>query len=118
MTATFEIKINAIRTGTVGELENVIKRVEFTVKGTEAGQTFELPQHIDLTDPETDQFIPLAEVTEAEVITWIETAFTNMAAVKAHIQYVIDRDIVKAGLTSAPLPWATTPVEPITPPTP
>jgi hypothetical protein len=109
MTATFETKINAIRTGTVGELTNVVKRVEFTVKGTEQGQSFELPQNVDLADPQSEAFVPLAQVTEANVVEWVEGNFTNMDAVKAHIQMVLDKEVAKAALADEPLPWAPAP---------
>lgn len=106
MSATFETKINGIRTGNVGELTNVIRAVEFTVKGTEEGQTFELPQMVELSAPEAASFVPLAQVTEADVIGWVESNFLNMDAVKAHIQYVLSKEIAKASLTVTPMPWA------------
>lgn len=114
MSATFETKINAIRTGTVGELTNVVKRVEFTVKGTEQGQSFELPQNVDLADPQSEAFIPLAQITEANVVAWVEENFTNMDSVKAHIQFVLSKEVAKAALTETPMPWAPV-VEPATP---
>ena len=106
MPATFEIKINAIRTSTVGDLTNVVKRVEFTVKGTEQGQSFELPQSVDLADPQSDAFLPLDQVSEANVVQWVEENFANMDSVKAHIQYVLDKEVAKAALAETPLPWA------------
>jgi len=114
MSATFETKINAIRTGTVGELTNVVKRVEFTVKGTEQGQNFELPQNVDLADPQSEAFVPLAQVTEANVVQWVNENFTNMSAVQEHIQYVLNQEVAKVALAEAPLPWAPAP-EPVTP---
>jgi len=112
MSATFETKITAIRTQNVGELSNVIKAVEFTVKGSEEGQTFELPQLAELSAPEAEAFVPLAQVTEADVISWVESNFMNMDSVKAHIQYVLDREIAKAASTVTPMPWAPV-VEPV-----
>lgn len=112
MSATFETKINAIRTSTVGELTNVVKRVEFTVKGTEQGQSFELPQSVDLADPQSETFIPLDQATEANVVAWVEANFTNMDGVKAHIQYVLSKEVAKAALTETPLPWAPAPADP------
>lgn len=112
MTATYEIKINAIRTKAVGELTDVIKRVEFTVKGTDEGQSFELPQTVDLSDPEAEAFKPLEQVTEADVISWVEANFGNMEGVKAHIQYVLDQEVAKNALSVSPMPWAPAPVEP------
>lgn len=111
MSATFEIKINAIRTTTVNGLANVVKKVEFTVRGTEAGQTFELPQNVDLADP-GETFIPLESLSEANVISFVEANFNNMDGVKAHIQMVLDREVAKAALQSAPLPWAPAPEVP------
>lgn len=109
MSANFEIKINAIRTGAIGSLTNVVKRVEFVVKGTEEGQSFELPQTVDLADPQSEAFVPLVQVTEANVVAWVESNFTNMDGVKAHIQYVLDKEVAKAALADTPMPWAPAP---------
>ena len=106
MSATYEIKINGIRTGAVGNLTDVIRKVEFTVRGTEEGQSFELPQTVDLTEPQAESFKPLAQVTEVDVVAWVEENFTNMDGVKAHIQFVLDKEVAKAALESKPLPWA------------
>jgi hypothetical protein len=115
MSATFETKINAIRTTTVGEMTNVIRKVEFTVKGTEEGQSFELPQTVDLADPDSANFVQLASVTEADVVAWVETAFANINGVKAHIQFVLDKEVAKNALTSTPMPWAPVPEAPAEP---
>lgn len=112
MSAIFKIKINAIRTGNVDSLTQVIRKVEFTVEGVENGQTFELPQTVDLSEPEASSFKPLSEVTELDVINWVEANFTNMEAVKQHIQLVLDREVAKAALESSPLPWAPVPEAP------
>lgn len=116
MSATFETKINAIRTGAVGSLSDVIKRVEFTVKGTEQGQSFELPQTVELSEPDAASFKPLAQVTEADVVAWVEANFTNTDGVRAHIQYVLDRQVAAAVLEAKPLPWAPAPAPMPTPP--
>jgi len=108
-TAEFTTIITGIRTGTVGELVDVVKKVEFTVRGSLQGQTFELPQSCDLTEPEAAAFKPLDQVTEADVVTWVEENFDNWDGVKSHIQYVLDREAAKAALESKPLPWAPAP---------
>lgn len=110
MTATFEIIINAIRTSTVGELSNVVKQVEWTLKGTQDGQAFDLPQKTVIADPSPEAFIPLAQVTATNVATWVEENVDNLDAIKAHIQIVLDRQCQEAGLTQAALPWV--PAEP------
>ena len=114
-TATFTIKINSIRTATVNGLENTVKQVAWTLVGEEAGQKFELPQTTNLPDPASENFIQLTSLTEANVIAWVEATETNMDGIKAHIQFVLDREVAKAALADTPMPWAPvveTPAEP------
>jgi len=106
MSATFTIKINGIRTATVNGLENTVKQVDWTMVGEESGVSFELPQTTNLEDPESANFVPLANLTEAEVAAWVEATATNLDGVKAHIQFVLDKEVAKAALASTPMPWA------------
>lgn len=109
-TADFAITINGIRTATVGELTNVVKHVEWVLKGTESGQSFELPQKTMMGEPDAQNFIPLASLTPEAVTAWIEAAEAErMPGVKAHIQYVLDKIVAEASMQSAPLPWAPAP---------
>jgi hypothetical protein len=105
-TASFTIKVNAIRTATVNGLENTVKHVDWTLVGEESGQKFELPQTTALADPASEGFVPLANLTEAAVIAWIEATDTRIPGIKAHIQFVLDREVAKAALASTPMPWA------------
>ena len=116
-TATFTIKINGLRTATVNGLENTVKQVDWTLVGEESGQKFELPQTTSLGDPAAEGFVPLANLTETAVAAWIEATETRLPGIKAHIQFVLDKEVAKASLTSAAMPWA--PVAPTvpTPPT-
>ena len=109
MPATFEIKINAVRTATVNELANVVKQVDWSLVGKQEGQTFELPQSTVLSDPEASAFGPFDQITQAIVTEWVAQNADNMPAIEAHIQYVLDKECAKAGLTDAPLPWAPEP---------
>ena len=106
MAATFTTRVTSIRTGVVGDLTDVIKRVDFNVIGTQGGQTFELPQSIEIADPDPAVFIQLASVTEADVIRWIGENFTNTEGVQLHIQRVLDDMMAKAAFESKPMPWA------------
>jgi hypothetical protein len=115
-TATFTITVNAIRIATVNGLENTIKQVDWTLTGAEAGQTFALPQTTSLADPAAEGFVPLANLTEAAVAAWIEATETRLPGIKAHIQFVLDKEVAKATLTSTAMPWAPAPTNP--PPTP
>jgi hypothetical protein len=105
-TAAFTIKINGIRTATVNGLENTVKQVEWTLVGEEGGQKFELPQNTDLADPDSENFVQLSALTEAAVVAWIEATDTRIPSIKAHIQFVLDKEVAKNALASTAMPWA------------
>lgn len=112
MSATFTYKINSILTTTVGDKTGVVKQVEWTMKGTQDNSTFVLPQTTTLPDPDGQPFIPLAELTEAEVISWIDANEPRIDSIKAHIQFVLDKDVQTKALTSTPMPWEQVQSEP------
>jgi hypothetical protein len=116
-TATFTIKVTGLRTTTVGDKTNVVKQVDWTLSGEEAGQKFELPQTTQLPDPNGQPFIPLGELTEADVVAWIEANDDRIPGIKSHIQFVLDREVAKSTLTATTMPWAPVP-EPSAPPSP
>lgn len=108
-TATFTIKVTGLRTQTVNGIENAVKQVDWTLIGSEAGQVFELPQSTVVPDPQSEGFIPLQNLTEAQVIAWVEAHDTRIPSIQAHIQSVLDREVAKAQLAPVAMPWA--PVE-------
>lgn len=105
-TADFTIKITGLRTATVNGIENAVKQVEWKLIGTEAGQTFEMPQVTEVPDPQSDGFVPLANLTEAQVVAWIETHEQRLSSIKAHVQFVLTREVAKATLVPVAMPWA------------
>jgi hypothetical protein len=80
--------------------------------GTEGAQTFELPQTTTVPDPQSEGFIPLENLTEQQVVAWIEAHDSRIAAIQAHIQTVLDREVAKAALQPAAMPWAPVPETP------
>jgi len=114
-TATFTIKVNGIRTTTVGQHAGVVKQVVWTLIGEESGQKFELPQTTSLADPAAEGFVPLANLTEAAVAAWIESTETRLPGIKAHIQFVLDKEVAKSTLASTAMPWAPVVEEPAAP---
>jgi hypothetical protein len=106
MAIAFTIKINGIRTATVNGLADTVKQVEWTLTGEEEGQKFELPQTTNLGDPDSANFVPLNSLTEAAVMAWVEATETRMPNIKAHIQYVLEKEVARASLASTPMPWA------------
>lgn len=115
MAATYTIKINGVRTHDLGSLTKVIKQIEFTVEGAQDGQTFALPQTLTVPDADAQSFVPFEQLTEANVVAWINEHFDNLDSVKAHIQFVLDKESQKAQLAQQPLPWAP-PAPPVTEP--
>jgi hypothetical protein len=111
-TAEFTIKITGLRTQTVAGVPGVVKQVAWTITGTEAGQVFELTQTTTVPDPDTANFIPLEQLTEPEVVAWIESHEIRMPGIKSHIQLVLDRQVAQAALESTPMPWAPAPQTP------
>jgi len=105
MSTVFTFKINAIRTTTIGNKTNVVKQVEWTLTGTQSGQTFDLPQTTILNDPSGTAFIELANLSEQEIAAWVEATETRLPSIKAHIQYVLDKEVASKSLTSTQLPW-------------
>lgn len=114
-TATFTIKINGLRTATVNGLENTVKQVDWTLVGEESGQKFELPQTTNLGNPAAEGFVPLANLTETAVAAWVEATETRLPGIKAHIQFVLDKEVAKSALTNAAMPWAPAPETPAAP---
>ena len=105
-TADFTFKVTGLSTITLGDKLNVIKQVDWTLIGNEAGQTFELPQTTQLPEPSGDSFTPLEKLTEVEVIQWIESNEPSLSSIKTHIQYVLDKEVAKASLAKVSMPWA------------
>jgi hypothetical protein len=115
MPANFTITVNRVFTETEGNLTNVVKKAEWTLTGTQEGQTFSLPQTTDMNSADPNDFVSFENLTEANVIAWIEGACPSMDAIEAHIQLVLDRECAKAALESPALPWAPEPqAEPVT----
>ena len=67
MSITFTTKINGVRTADVDGLTKVVKHVEYTIKGEDGGQTFELPNKVELNSADPNSFVEFADLTEATV---------------------------------------------------
>lgn len=109
MSATYKIIINSISTIDINGMSDVVKQVSFDVQGSQEGEHFNLPQTVELQNPDSTSFKPFSELTEADVIPWVEVNFSQMDSVKAHIQYVLNQQIAKSSLKVKPLPWQPAP---------
>jgi hypothetical protein len=117
-TAEFTYKIYGARTTTIGNLQNVVKQVEWELTGTKDGQSFSLPQTTILPDPNGQPFVPFENLTQNNIITWLEASEPRLNSIKSHIQSVLDRMVEKASLTETRLPWIPEPETPSVAPSP
>ena len=102
---TFTTTINQMYTipNPTGYVVNVL----FTVNGTDGTYTAKIDGNISFS-PEQDQvdFIPYANLTEAIVMGWINTATNNLENYYANVQGQINSMITPpVSPTSQPLPW-------------
>lgn len=119
MTA-YTIKINGVKVKpTLDGLTDVVKEIHWTMQGELEGATFELPQTTVLADPEAGSFIAFADLTEETLKTWSENTETErIPSIKAHIDFVLEREAKSKQLSDKTLPWVPAVPEPTTPETP
>ena len=93
---------------TVPNPTGYVVNVLFTVNGTDGTYTAKIDGNINFA-PEQDQvdFIPYANLTEAIVMGWINTATNNQENYYANVQGQINSMITPpVSPTSQPLPWS------------
>jgi hypothetical protein len=115
MAIEYTLKINAVRVHNVGELQNVVKEVDVTLKGADSGCSFELPISVNVGDPAPENFVDFSQLTAAEVEAWVWSQEDQLAPYQAHIAYVVAKEVEKAALEQKPLPWAPEPEAPAAP---
>ena len=106
MSTTFTTTINQMYT--VPNPTGYVVNVLFTVNGTDGTYTAKIDGNINFA-PEQDQvdFIPYANLTEAIVMGWINTATNNQENYYANVQGQINSMITPpVSPTSQPLPWS------------
>ena len=106
MSTTFTTTINQMYTipNPTGYVVNVL----FAVSGTDGTHTAKIDGNINFA-PEQDQvdFIPYANLTEAIVMGWINTATNNQENYYANVQGQINSMITPpVSPSSEPLPWS------------
>ena len=115
MTITYEWKITGIKTQDVGEVKNVVVQTYWTKTGTDENGnkgifTGATPFKPDETP--VDQMKPFEQLTEADVIGWIQRVVVGQYA--EHVDGQIQKQIDKQTIAEAKMPWA--PVEPVAEP--
>lgn len=89
---------------------NYVVEVAWTVTGTDGQYNPSCGNFTTLTTSQNSTFIPYENLTEADVISWVQAALgtAGVAEVEAKIQLAIDRQITPLTVTpqDTPLPWA------------
>lgn len=103
MNLSFEWRIvNIIKKENLDGLQNVILRIVYEYKGTDAdsGETYTMLGGLDLDPPSSENFTAITDLTKEQVIGWMDAHHnvpTIKKAIEASIQSQIDRkDIVDA----------------------
>jgi len=105
MATTYTTTINKMYTLNTPE-QGFVVNVLFTVSGTDGTHTASIDGNIQFTDQVESDYIPYDQLTEAEVIGWINDATDNQANYYANIDGQIQSMITPPVSPAAqPLPW-------------
>jgi hypothetical protein len=118
MSIVYSYKVNGVRVVAEGELVDVVREVEVSVSGADGPAKFELPVTVRLSGVDPENFTDFESLTEAQIIGWIEDD-PSLDGTKAHIAYVVEKEVARLAMESKQLPWVSTsePPTPVGPPT-
>jgi hypothetical protein len=102
---TFTTTINRVKTANVNNLEDVVRQVDFTVEGALEGKTFSIGSTMKLDDPDPQTFISFNNLTETQVIAWLDSNTSVMEPLKSHIRFILERQVEESKLQDKTLPW-------------
>lgn len=112
MNLTYQWAIKGLQRASSGNLEDVIVQTRWTVTGTDEdgySGTFYGATPFDLATVDPDRFTPFAELTEEQVLGWIQSRVVDHY--KDHIDEQIAKQIAAAksppvDVSAEALPWA------------
>lgn len=110
MTITYTWAVTSLKTRTEGSNENAVVQTYWKKTGTDsAGNTGEFSGATPFTTttmPEGSTFVPLAELTEAMVLGWIQAVVVG--SYEEHVNAQIAKQIAEKAtpITETPMPWA------------
>jgi hypothetical protein len=97
--------INSLSVMNVPEPETVVMS-NFTINDTQDGLTGSVTYSVNLLPADASNFIPYADITQAEAIQWTQDALgvDRVADMEAEVQAQIDQQKIPSP-QPAPLPW-------------
>lgn len=108
MSTTYTWVINALDCYPEADGEqDVVFTVHWTLNGEEAGFTGSVYGTVGVTLDEGSTFTPYADLTEAQVVGWVQAALgaEQVAAYEANVTQQINDQVVPPVVTP-PLPWS------------
>ena len=101
--------INALSVMNTPEPETVVMS-NFTINDTQNGLTGSVTYSVNLLPNDGKNFIPYADITQAEAVLWTQDALgvERIAAMEAEVQAQIDAQKIPTP-QPAPLPWVAPP---------
>lgn len=107
MNITYTWKITSMKMApSLDGLSDVITNVQFEYKGTDADSGFSssFMGAIPISKPNSADFVPLKDLTENEVIAWVQSIY-QMDHPNEQIKKGIENQIIPED-KDAPMPWA------------
>ena len=103
MNLSFEWRIvNIIKKENLDGLQNVILRIVYEYKGTDAdsGETYTMLGGLDLDPPSNENFTAITDLTQEQVLGWMD-AHPNVPKMQKNIEGCIQSQIDRADIVDA-----------------
>ncbi len=110
MSVSYTWKIHSLETApSEGGLTDVVKTVVWRLEATDGVNTVDVSSSLRFTTADSGNFTPFDQLTESQVIGWIEQNF-DMNAFREHLQKKL-QDLANPPVVSRRPPWMPTTVE-------
>ena len=104
MTTTYNWVISSLETSpSEDELTNVVKTVHWRYQATDGTHLADVYGSVGLNTPEASTFTPYADLTEADVISWLESKL-QVEDLKTNLDNQLER-LANPPIVNLPLPW-------------
>lgn len=101
---TFKITINSMLTGTVGNLQDIVKQVEYTIVAEKDNQQTSTTNTVQLPTPSLDNFTSFDDLTEEQVVGWINS-LEQTSSIKNYLKEQLEKKIAESVLQVKRAPW-------------
>ena len=104
MPIVYSTTINGVRVKTESGMTDVVKEVDISLTGVDGTCEFTLPVTVKMPAADPESFTAFGDLTEAQIVSWVEAQDDVLQPRKAHIAIVLEREVEKAAAQSKPLP--------------